>query len=301
MDYTCLACSKPINGDKAHYGMHEECFIRIFSLNKLEFFSDVAIRYQSEAPAQGEKRNINSSFFHGKFRKYSSRLGGVSYILKTRQKEFPELPLTEFVCNQLYEALKINIPPYYLVRFPESEFCFITKNFMPNSPPSTLVHIYHYIENDMIFDCETLVNVIGEQTGRRIDQESFVYLTLADSLIGNNDRHGRNLGFIQSANKSTIAPFYDNPSALGIEDVAMLGADLQPRGCIYRKDSKERLIKDYVLEWERLGYQNVIENFQKNLSLPQLCDIIHLSYLSDKRKQALIALIDKRSSEICIT
>ena len=52
---------------------------------------------------------------------------------------------------------------------------------------------------------------------------------------------------------------------------------------------------------QTLQYQNVIENFQKNLSLPQLCDIIHLSYLSDKRKQALIALIDKRSSEICIT
>ncbi len=299
MKINCLICSQLINTEDLHYGMHKKCFTTAFSLEKLENFLDIAPRSQSNEVTPWEDRAINSSFFHGKFRKYSSRLGKQSFILKVQQEGYPELPVTEYVCNQIFKELKIEIPPFHLIRFPESELCFATKNFMPTMPPSTLIHIYHYIKPDMNFDCETLVKIIGEQTGRRPAQERFAYLTLADSLIGNNDRHGRNLGFIQSTKETTLAPFYDNPSALGIEEKSMLGADLQPRGCIFTKSSNEPLLKDYILEWERLGYQNVIDLFRKNLSLSNLKQIIESSLLSEKRKKALSKLVEKRSLDLC--
>ena len=103
-------------------------------------------------------------------------------------------------------------------------------------------------------DCESLVKIIGEKTQRKREQEKFILLTLADSLIGNHDRHGRNLAFIRSAKGIWLSPFYDNPSALALEDPSMLGADLQPRGSIYTKDTDKPTMKDYVLEWNRLGY-----------------------------------------------
>lgn len=223
----------------------------------------------------------------------------MNYILKVQQKEYPELPATEFLSNQIYESLNISIPNYYLVRFPEEQFCFVTKNFMAEFAASDLVHIYHFIKDGMGHDCESLVTIIGEQTGRRIEQERFVYLTLADSLIGNHDRHGRNLGFIQSAKGMKLAPFYDNPSALGLEDHSILGADLQPRGSIFTKESDKPTMKDYVKEWHRLGYGDIVDRFRKHHSLEEIKSLIEKSNISEKRQKALFKLISKRSQELC--
>jgi len=241
----------------------------------------------------------NISFFNGAYRKYSARLGESSFILKVQQKEYPELPATEYLCNQVYECLDIEIPNYYLIRFPEDQFCFVTKNFMSALIASDLVHIYHFVKDGKNHDCESLVTIIGEQTGRRIEQERFVYLTLADSLIGNHDRHGRNLGFIQSAKGMQLAPFYDNPSALALEEHSILDADLQPRGSIYTKETDKPTMKDYVQEWNRLGYGDVVDRFREQHSLEKLQSLVNNSYISEKRQEALLQLIFKRSEELC--
>ena len=169
---------------------------------------------------------------------------------------------------------------------------------MTDKTTSTLDHMYHFLKPDMQYDCETLVMIIGLRTGRRIDQEKFVYLTLADSLIGNNDRHGRNLGFINSSKGIFLSPFYDNPSALGVESYSFLSADLQPRGAIFTKHSNEPTMKDYLLEWKRLGYTNVIEQFRKKVSLIPLKQYLEFQFISEKRRNALKRLIGKRTEEI---
>jgi hypothetical protein len=164
---------------------------------------------------------------------------------------------------------------------------------------ASLVHIYHYLKNRNDYNCENLVAIIGEKTGRRTEQERFVYLTLADSLIGNHDRHGRNLGFIQTPNGLKLAPFYDNPSYVGLDDDLMLGADLQPRGAIFTKETDEPTMKDYVYEWNRLGYENVVQSFQKKVSLERLRKILEESFISERRQKALLRLMSKRGEELC--
>lgn len=293
----CCKCTKPLINEEKWYGLHKNCFIEWFSLIKLSEFSDIIPRSQSLAPL--ENRAKNASFFHGAFRKYSSRLGENDYILKVVQEDHPELPATEFLCNQIYGILGIEIPKYYLVRYPEDQFCFVTKNFMSPFPNSSLVHIYHYLKSREEHNCEKLVTVIGENTGRRIEQERFVYLTLADSLIGNHDRHGRNIGFIQTPKGMFLAPFYDNPSFVGLDNDLMLGADLQPRGAVFTKDTDEPKMKDYVVEWNRLGYGNVVESFRKTFSLEKVRSLVEGSFLSVKRQKALVRLINKRSEELC--
>ena len=96
-----------------------------------------------------------------------------------------------------------------------------------------------------------------------------------------------------------LSPFYDNPSALALEDPSMLGADLQPRGSIHTKDTDKPTMKDYVLEWNRLGYGDVVRRFKKNLSLGTIKDLIEKSHVSEKRKRALLGLILKRNGELC--
>lgn len=297
MNLECFRCRKVVIEEKTHYGLHKACFKEWFGLDRLQQFSDIAIRSQSQAPLHGQA--LNSSFFHGKFRKYSSNLGRISHILKVQQAGYPELPATEFLCNQIYEHLKVDIPSYYLIRFPKRQTCFVTKNFMSHLRRATLDHFYHFIRAEIRYDCETLINIIGEKTGRRIEQENFAYLTLVDSLIGNHDRHGRNLGFIRSTKGIYLAPFYDNPSALGIEDNSLLEADLQPKGSIFTKNSEEPTTKDYVQEWRRLGYQEVIGRLQKTCSIEFIERMIKASYISEKRQKALLRLIMKRYEELC--
>jgi len=130
------------------------------------------------------------------------------------------------------------------------------------------------LKNREEHNCEKLVTIIGEKTGRRTEQERFVFLTLADSLIGNHDRHGRNLGFIQSPKGMHLAPFYDNPSFVGLDNDLMLGADLQPRGAIFTRQTDEPRMKDYILEWNRLGYENVVQSFRKAFSQEKLKQLI---------------------------
>jgi hypothetical protein len=169
---------------------------------------------------------------------------------------------------------------------------------MSGKAAATLDHIYHFFKPGMEYDCETLSMIIGLRTGRRIEQEKFVYLTLVDSLIGNNDRHGRNLGFISSSKGTVLSPFYDNPSALGVESHSFLSADLQPRGAIFTKHSDKPTMKDYLLEWNRLGYANVIDQFRKAIALAPFTQHLECRFLSEKRRNALKKLIEKRAAEI---
>lgn len=297
MHVACCKCFEKLDLEDSWYGLHESCFKDWFDLLEAGHFLDLVVRSQSQAPQENHPANI--SFFNGAYRKYSACLGKSNFILKVQQKEYLELPPTEYLCNQIYESLDIEIPNYYLIRFPEDQFCFVTKNFMSGLVASDLVHIYHFVKNGKNHDCESLVDIIGEKTGRRTEQERFVYLTLADSLIGNHDRHGRNLGFIQSAKGMQLAPFYDNPSALALEEHSILGADLQPRGAIFTKETDKPTIKDYVREWERLGFSDVVDRFRKQHSLKKLQNLVENSYISEKRKKALLRLIFKRSEELC--
>ncbi len=297
MHTSCCKCFEKLALKNSWYGLHENCFKDWFSLPSVSHFLDLVARSQSQAPQENQMANI--SFFNGAYRKYSARLGESSFMLKVQQKEYLELPATEYLCNQIYESLAIEIPNYYLIRFPKDQFCFATKNFMSELIASDLVHIYHFVKNEKNHDCESLVTIIGEQTGRRVEQERFVYLTLADSLIGNHDRHGRNIGFIQSPKGMQLAPFYDNPSALALEEHSMLGADLQPRGSIYTKETDKPTMKDYVREWKRLGFGDIVDRFRKQHSLEKLQSLVENSYISEKRQKALLRLIFKRSEELC--
>src|SRR5205814_655011 len=81
----------------------------------------------------------NTSFFHGRFKKYSAELGGVPYILKMRQTEAPELPEVEYLCNQIGKFLGVPVAEFFIVSF-ERDKVFVTKNFIK---PGQLTDLQH--------------------------------------------------------------------------------------------------------------------------------------------------------------
>ncbi|VEG92086.1 HipA domain-containing protein [Legionella spiritensis] len=293
----CLKCLKEIESSTAeHYGLHPECFQEWFNVAKTEKFTGLQRRHSSSLENPNSHSKQNNSFFHGKFKKYSASLAGFSYILKMRQDDALELPEVEYLCNQIGKELNIPVAEFYYIDF-YGDKTFVTKNFIKQDSPIDLQHIYHF-RPDEDHSCEGLLTAISKETGRPLDTRVFINTLLFDALIGNHDRHGRNLAFIVTSSSTKLSPIYDNVSYLSLETGPMLQADFNPTGRINTKDSFEPSMVDYVREFKRLGFQAEIDNFYKRLSISKINQLINDSFCSDLMKQAIKRLIEKRFEEL---
>ena len=314
----CFKCQTTIKGEDV-YGLHANCFLKWFELTNLSEFSDLdpkkSTRYFSD---HSNIEKTTDSFYHGRYRKYSAKLGPGQYILKVQESQYPDLPATEYVCNRIASLLGLDVPKYYLIRYqgvtdmdkvqPISEkesqkkdvqppIAFITKNFMQGYV-GTLNHIYKYLpKGEKNYNCENIVNVIKEKTGRLAEVEKFIEICLFDTFIGNHDRHGRNLGIIDTGKNRKLAPMYDNPSFLGIEkDDKFLLAHFNPSGAVWTSDSKEPKLLDYIREFKKLKLEKPCQNFIKKIisKFPLLIEEIKKSEISDRRKKAFVKLLNDR-------
>jgi hypothetical protein len=78
----CYRCYKSLDEKDMVSGLHLSCFCSWFELPSSDEFLDVVARYGDQTDGEGDWRQINTSFFHGKFRKYSASVGNYSYILR---------------------------------------------------------------------------------------------------------------------------------------------------------------------------------------------------------------------------
>lgn len=294
----CYLCKQPVEENQMISGLHPSCFCKWFNVQEPEEFHDVVVRSDKSSDEGSDWEQVVSSFFHGKFRKYSACIGGHHYILKVMQKEVPELPRTEYLCNQLARSLGLEVPDFRLILFQNELETFLSLNFMDHYPGSDLVHIYRYLDHPKNYDCEHLLRIIEKEVGRFEAIVRFIEVCLFDALIGNHDRHGRNIGLIKESNQTLLSPFYDNPSYLGIEIPELLNAIHEPRGAIATFETNEPTMKDYVKEWFRLGYGSEVVHFAKRINIQSLSEIVGSSFLSDKRKDAILRLIQRRYQEL---
>ena len=299
MQQLCYKCLKTLdNTTNTIYGLHYQCFLEWFNLKSISDFGNVTAK-------GNEKKNeettgfskINSSFFHGKFRKYSAELGKSSYILKVKEKDYPELPPTEYLCNQIAASLKINIPDFHLLNYQE-EITFVSKNFVKGRAKENLIHIYRYFKENEEFNCVNIIEIIKKETGKLKAIERFIELCLFDSLIGNHDRHGRNLAIVQARGMKKLSPFYDNVSYIGVETENLLGAQHEPKGKISTKLTNEPTMKDYVKEFNSSGYDYAIKKFYEKVNIPFIEELIEKAFISDKRKMALKKIVFRRYEEL---
>lgn len=296
MPPVCFKCLAPLSDtDPQQHGLHRHCFLQWFDLTALHEFTSLALRSTSKDP-ENKQTGENSSFFHGQFKKYSAALANQNYILKVRQESAPELPDVEFLSNRLAEQLGLPVAKYYCIQF-YGERTFVTRNFIEKRETANLNHIHTHVPIGRNSDCECLIDIIGTTTERFVDVETFILTCLFDSLIGNHDRHGRNLGFIVTSRGTRLAPIYDNPSMLGLHAGAWLEADFNPTGRIPTQATADPSISDYVIEFRRLGYDEQIQLFAKRLNAGRIFATIDASFCTAAMKAALKRLITKRLTE----
>ncbi|MBI5273096.1 MAG: HipA domain-containing protein [Chlamydiia bacterium] len=293
MEEHCFCCLLALGKESAH-GLHQRCFRNWFGVDGLH--APFRLTMKTAGNSNDPKAELNSSFFHGKFRKYSAKLGESSYIIKVRQSSFPDLPAMEFLCNQIAKKLGINIPDFYLIRL-EGEPAFVSKNFMEQYPGANLVHLYRFL-GEQPFDLKTILQVISDHTGKSADIEQFIKLCLFDVFIGNHDRHGRNLALIQTAQGKMLSPIYDNPSCLGIEEEGFLKAVLEPCGKIHSSRSKEPKMREYALDFCEMGYEELVVQVYLSIALQEIVDLVSASFISPTRKMAFSKLLTRRYQEL---
>ena len=281
----CFKCSKPLE-NLNKYSLHPLCFAEWFECSVEAEFK--GLTPQKTISPDGKN---TSSFFHGKFRKYTADLEEEKYVLKVIQNEFPNLPRVEYLCNQIARMLKLDVADFYFIQM-ESEDCFVSKNFLHGTKWQKLTHIWQYVSNSDIFDVETISRTIFDVTKKPQDVEQFYQVILFDALIGNHDRHGRNIAILSKGVTNRLSPIYDNPSYIGIE--SLLGADINPTGSIKTKESDEPSMKDYIIELKRLKADKAINDFKRRCSLQKIMDIIESGLVNEKVKQAMKKLIKKR-------
>lgn len=296
----CIGCSKELlenEGSSAH-GFHRECFCHEFQLASFEDFQELIPQQVTSLEPTHPADVICSSFFHGKFKKYSAILGGTHYILKIQEQEAPELPAVEFVSNKLAKEFGLRIPPFHFLNLYGETPAFLSKNFIANPAiPATLVHIYHFLNVDERFSCENILNILRNQGCGFSEIEFFVHMCLFDAVIGNHDRHGRNLGIIETPRQKTLAPAYDNPSFLGIHSGNLLKAQFEPRGRIATESTAEPTVVDYCVEFERLDLGLSIKVFHKKVMTVDFKTIINTGPCSELMKAAFCRLVEKRVKE----
>lgn len=296
----CYYCGRRIEaGHDDHYGLHSGCFLEWFRVETPLEFRDVIRKAPGTSDSDdyhADEEQITSSFFQGKFRKYAARLGDSSYILKVQEDDYTELPAVEYLCNQIASDIGVIVPEYHMISF-HGAVTFVVKNFIQRGRLETLHHIYHFLNGEP-FDCETLLRIVEERTGRLFEMERLVFLCLYDSLVGNHDRHGRNLALIEEAGKYRLAPFYDNPSYIGIEEPGFLRADHSPRGRIATKTTEEPVMKDYIEEFSSSGYGRVVDKFRSSVKIEKIMELSGWRYLSEERSRAFVKLLEKRIEQL---
>jgi hypothetical protein len=309
----CLACNAEITREEYEHahGLHEKCFLETFSLKTWEDFRGIEKRHAGSAqpvmphspasklPSQTKHLSSQHSFFHGNFKKYSARLGETSYILKVRDDHIaPELPDVEFLSNSIAQLFGIPVAWFALIDFYGTR-TFVTRNFIAEMRvPATLTHIYHFFEANQPYSCKEIISLISQETEGFKDIETFIHMCLFDALIGNHDRHGRNIGIITTSKGKKLSPIYDNPSALGLETGPILKATFDPRCKVETSTSQNPSMNDYVNEFASLGYFDSINRFAKRVNHKKIEQLIKESTCTALMKEALLKLIKTRIKEM---
>lgn len=324
----CLRCRKIIK-DQSFYGLHIGCYLEWFKLSDLLEFSSLDPKKQDSNLNYPYIKKIKNSFYHGRYHKYSARLDNITYILKVQEVKFPDLPAIEYVCNNIASLLNLNVPEYYLIRYEgknnlevflnktpirkrgnqnkgsrqksnkelnQPRMTFVTRNFMQDYKGGTLHHIYKFLpKGEKNYSCKNIINVFSQYT-KPIDVRQFIEMTLFDSLIGNNDRHGRNLGIIESSKRKRLAPMYDNPSYFGVESIDLMDFDFNISGCIRTSSSKKPKLLDYIQEFQSLGFEKACLKFIKKAvtQSQKIVETVECSEISKKRKEAFVKFLNKQ-------
>jgi hypothetical protein len=236
-------------------------------------------------PVQFVRVEASSSGFQGLLDKFGVTLGKDTFIIKPRSPMFPELPQNEFVSNQIADLMGIHVAEYGYWKM-GNDFVFVSKNFMTVSKSKdALIHLNRMVKGQ--WSCEAVVKSITKNsTVPDRDLRQFILVCLFDSLIGNSDRHSRNLAYLYKNGKYKLAPIYDSVAVMIAKKLSyQMIKDMDWGGKLRTRSSESPNFQDYVAEFRRLRLKKVVDQLLTKLKkiekqVIQLVDDSHLNAIN---------------------
>ena len=222
------------------------------------------------------------------------------YILKPQTDRFAHLPELEDLTMHLAELAKMNVVPHSLVRFSDSELCYITRRIDRTNNGEKL-HMEDMCqltekltEHKYKGSYEQIAKTIHKFSAvAKLDVINFWEQVIFSWITGNADMHLKNFSlYSKGEGKYMLTPAYDMLSTALVmpEDTEELALTL----C-----GKKRKIKksDFIASMSATGLDDkIIENvFNKFIKVKdKWCEFIDISFLPDEMKENYKTIITEK-------
>jgi hypothetical protein len=118
----------------------------------------------------------------------------------------------EHVCNRIAQAMGLKTARFGIAEI-DGQKAFVQEWFSVKG--YSLVPISRYLEpGDPYSFSKIKSRILGISTDPQGDSYFFAKIALFDCVIGNADRHGRNIGFLERDSEKRLSPVFDNISTI---------------------------------------------------------------------------------------
>ena len=308
----CLCCNKELNSASEYEltsGWHEKCIRKFWNIKKLpeldfsekllEELADQAVNKGMTVPGVQKKLSVHLDTTDSVARLTVLDFP-TGYILKPPSAEYPCLPESEYLVMKMAEAAGIRTVPSALLRTQDS-YLFVTKRIDRDHNKLFAMEDFCQLAGRTTADkykgsyenCGKIIRRYSQNTG--LDLAEFYYRLLFCFVTGNSDMHYKNFSLIEKEPGSRI---------FGLS----AAYDLLPVNVILPEDTEETALtlngkkqnirkKDFLQLGINLGIsEHTAETFIKRMdSLESMfCEMIGESYVEEKMKISLVALIKER-------
>ena len=296
----CLYCYRELEGETAdfHTGCSKKMFgttlppVLPYTRENLSELAEQIIRTHTTVTGVQPKLSLD---LVGKDKNVPQRFTIVGlwgkYILKPQTERFPQLPENEDLTMRLAEIAGIRTVPHSLIRFADSELCYITKRIDRDSkgnkiPMEDMCQLSGRLtEHKYKGSYEQIARLILRfSVAPKLDLTNFWLQVLFCWLTGNADMHLKNFSLYSPfKGQHILTPAYDmlSTSLAMPEDKEELALTL---------NAKKRKLKrsDFEKSFENTGLDAKVRNalfLRLEKAVPQWLTFIETSFLSDERKE----------------
>ena len=308
----CLYCYKELNEGEKDF--HKSCSKRMFGTPSVpelpytrENLTDLAKQViRSQTTLTGVQAKLSLDINKGG-RNETDRFTIVGlwgrYILKPQTDRFAHLPELEDLTMHLAELAKMQVVPHSLIRFADSELCYITRRIDRTAtgdklPMEDMCQLTERLtEHKYKGSYEQIAKAIQRFSAvPKLDMVNYWEQVVFSWITGNADMHLKNFSlYSKEQGKYVLTPAYDMLSTALVmpEDTEELALTL---------NGKKRKIKktDFVSSMQASGLQekvinNIFAKFTK--AKDKWFEFIEQSFLPDEMKEAFKVIIDNRLNQ----
>ena len=305
----CLFCYQELQEGEADF--HSRCSKKMFGSSMppvlpytrehLSELAELVIRSQTTITGVQPKLSLDLS---DKEKNTPQRFTIVGlwgkYILKPQTELYSQLPENEDLTMHLAKIAGIATVPHSLIRFADSELCYITKRIDRDHQGNKLQMedmcqlSEHLTEHKYKGSYEQIAKLILRFSATpKLDLVNYWQQVLFCWLTGNSDMHLKNFSLYNIAQKQhQLSPAYDMLStALAMpEDTEELALTLNGKKRKLNRNDFEKVFTQSGLDGKVIN--NLFMLFKK--VVPQWLAFIETSFLDDEKKEGYKGLIEEK-------